>query len=313
MVEYMYYWFLFEVFLSSRFPSILSSCCSSVPCIISTLWFWYFKWGMMGNASLIRIRITGVLSVFKLNNRLTAAACHVRKTQFEAEKSWLESNLTLHVPHIPHILWWVELDWPTRNMGIQRNSTRVYVSHPHGNDSSADAFRGQLQDQTNLTLCASLSWILAWRKFNEKPRRHRQFLTAWFAGLHNRHSWYRLDDELQEIRVTHTVSRRQYTTISLWQVHVSDLSVAPKQTVVIVTSRKSLEILSSSMHVYAAFVAARPLPSHCRWCLMLPHQEWSSYPWGFWPCSWAVENMATSLYDASLWHVASPTNSCLAP
>ena len=170
-----------------------------------------------------------------------------------------------------------------------------YVSHPYGNDSPADAFRGQLQDQTNLTLCASLSWILAWPKFYEKPRRHSQFLTAWFAGLHNRHSsWYRLDDELQEIRVTHTVRRRQCTTMSLWPVHVSDLSVAPKQTVVIVTSHKSLEILSSSMHVYATFVAARPLPSHCRWCLMLPHQEWSSYPWGFWPCSWAAENMATS-------------------
>ena len=266
----------------------------------------------MGNASLIHIRITGVLSVFKLNNRLTAAARHVRKHSLKQKRvDSKQSYLTRPAYTAYTMVGRVGLAYPKHG-----NSTEFHQGmYPTPMETIVQLMRLQDSSKTKQISHSAPPCLESWPGKNSmRNPGDSQFLTAWFAGLHNRHSsWYRLDDELQEIRVTHTVSRRQYTTISLWPVHVSDLSVAPKQTVVIVTSRKSLEILSSSMHVYATFVAARPLPSHCRWCLMLPHQEWSSYPWGFWPCSWAAENMATSLYDASLWHVASPTNSCLAP
>lgn len=46
----------------------------------------------MGNASLIHIRITGVLSVFKLKNRLTAAACHVRRHSLKQKRVDLKQS-----------------------------------------------------------------------------------------------------------------------------------------------------------------------------------------------------------------------------
>ncbi len=175
MVEYMY-----VLLLSFGGGPILPRLISSllVPCIISTLWCWYFK---LGYAIPDPFPISG----FCQSSNSTIAwlqQCPISKDTIWSRKDLTWSNFTLHVPAYTMVgrLGLAYLKHGNSMEFMQYLHMSRYGSYPYGNERPAD---WRLEDSS--TLCASLSWILAWQKY--KKRRRHTFWTKWFGG-DNRHS-----------------------------------------------------------------------------------------------------------------------------